>query len=94
VRRHRRPGLAARAPLEQRGEALERAPAARHLHHRAHERAVHLAQEAVRLDPELEQGAALFQRAARTLRSKRTCSVSVGVKAVKRCLPTSACAQL
>ena len=45
---------------------------------------------AVGLDPELEQVAALrAQRAATTSRLKRTCSVSVGVKAVKSWVPPS-----
>src|SRR5579871_1545011 len=60
VRCERRPGGRARSPLEQLDERVEAAAAAGHLEHRADQRAVHLAHEAVGLDPELEQLAALL----------------------------------
>ena len=91
VGRRGAPGLRARPALEQRREGLGRAPAARHLEHRPDQHAVHVAHEGVRLDPELEHVARpSAHRARSTSRSKRTWSVSVGVKAVKSCVPGSA----
>jgi anti-sigma B factor antagonist len=55
VRRDRRPGVGARTPLEQGGEAVELALAGGDLEHRADERAVHVTHERVGGDPELEQ---------------------------------------
>ena len=52
--------------------------------------AVHVAHERVGLDPELEQVAVLLPAARCTSRSKRTWWVSVGVKAVKSCVPAAA----
>src|ERR1035437_4442423 len=53
------PGLHTRPAVEQRGELLHAAPAACDVEHGADERAVHVAQELVRLDPELEHLAVL-----------------------------------
>src|SRR5215217_6539781 len=52
----RRPRVAARAPLEERGEALRTCP----LEHRAHQDPDHVAHERVRLDPEREHVARLL----------------------------------
>ena len=68
----------ARRAREQRAKSSTRA-ARGDLEHRPDEHAVHVAQERVGLDPELEQVAvAPPTRRASTSRSKRTCSVSVG----------------
>ena len=99
VRGRRLAGALARGAAKQLLEVLCAAPAARHLEHRPHQDPDHVAHEGVRLDPELQQlarerrGGLCARHSARiTSRSKRTCSVCVGVKAVKSCLPTSASA--
>ncbi len=64
------------------------------LEHRPDQHSDHVAHERVGLDPELEQvvTATTASSADRTSRSKRTCSVSVGVNAVKSWVPRTASA--
>ena len=94
MRRRRLTGALARRSSKERLEVGDRS-AAGDLEHRPDQHPDHVAHEGVGLDPELEQPPKRLRRARRATRragssrSKRTCSVSVGVKAVKSCVPTS-----
>src|ERR1039458_1050667 len=55
MRRRGPAGLRARAALEQALELIDRPPSASDLEHRPDQRTIHVSQEHVRLDPELQQ---------------------------------------
>ncbi len=92
--RRRRPARAGPwPPRQQLGKRRHRPPPAGDLEHRPHQHPVHLAHERVGLDPELQNDRrASRQIRGNTSREKRTCSVSVGVNAVKSWTPTNAAA--
>ncbi len=74
---------------------LDRPRSAGDVEHRADEHAVHVPQKHVGLDPELQRVAFCTPLGRdHTGSGSAVCSVSVGVNAVKSCLPTIALAQL